>query len=233
MQKKHLFFDMDGTLSPSRSVASDEMLQTLEQIMETHDVIVVSGSHNKQMRTQIPGLPIIQLGQNGNHAEHPNEGELWNDAMTESARAEILTHTAQLQSLIDWGIPNEDDLLEDRGSQISFSLYGHHADAEIKRAIDPDFSKRRAMMKQVPFVSEAVEAKIAGSTSIDYFMKGRNKGYNINRLCTKLEWSKDECVYFGDALFPGGNDETVVGVIETIEVTDPEDTLRKLNEYAQ
>jgi len=67
--KKHLFFDMDGTLSPSRSLATPDMLETLEQVMQSYDVIVVSGSHNKQMRTQIPGLPIIQLGQNGNHVE--------------------------------------------------------------------------------------------------------------------------------------------------------------------
>jgi len=228
--KKHLFFDMDGTLTPSRSPMSDDMHAALIQLADTHDLIIVSGSHNDQMKIQIPNLPIIQLGQNGNHCIHPEQGELWNDVMNDEARAEVLAHAAQLRTLIDWDVPDEDDLLEDRGSQISFSLYGHYADAAIKRTIDPDFSKRRSMMEQAPFISDTAEAKIAGSTSIDYFKKGRNKGYNIDRLCTELHWSKDDCVYYGDALFPGGNDETVVGVIETIEVKDPDYTLQKLQE---
>ncbi len=221
---------MDGTLSPSRSLASPEILETLESLIETHDIIVVSGSHNKQMRVQLPELPIIQLGQNGNHAEHPVEGELWNDILTEEEKAPVFEHMKKMRELVTTEVPDEDDLIEDRGSQISFSLYGHHGDAAVKRTIDPDFSVRREMMKQIPFENELVEAKIAGSTSIDYFKKGRNKGYNVARLAAQYDWDLDECVYYGDALFPGGNDETVVGIIDTIEVKDPEDTLRRLRQ---
>ena len=45
-----------------------------------------------------------------------------------------------------------------------------------------------------------------------------------------MKWNKDECVYYGDALIPGGNDESVIGVIETIPVVNHRDTYRKLQE---
>ena len=48
---------------------------------------------------------------------------------------------------------------------------------------------------------------------VDYFKKGKNK-FNINRLIDLKGWEKEECLFFGDALFPGGNDETVNGVIQ-------------------
>lgn len=223
---------MDGTLTPSRSRMSQTMEETLQKVSESYDIIVVSGSHNDQMKQQIPNVSIIQLGQNGNHAIHPDRGELWNDVLSEEEKVPVFEHTKKLRELFTHDVPDETDLLEDRGSQISFSLYGHHGDADIKRTIDPDFSLRRQMMDAAPFSSDTIEAKIAGSTSIDYFKKGRNKGYNIDRLITLLEWNKDECIYFGDALFPGGNDETVVGVIDTVEVKNPEDTLEKIKVFS-
>ena len=45
-----------------------------------------------------------------------------------------------------------------------------------------------------------------------------------------MHWNKDECVYFGDGLYPGGNDEAVIGVIETIPVDDHLDCYTKLRE---
>ena len=45
-----------------------------------------------------------------------------------------------------------------------------------------------------------------------------------------MDWDKDECVYFGDGLYPGGNDEAVIGVIETIPVVNHLDTYRILQE---
>ena len=40
----------------------------------------------------------------------------------------------------------------------------------------------------------------------------------------------EECVYVGDALFAGGNDESVIGVVDTIAVEDSAhclDTVKK------
>lgn len=226
MTYKHLFFDMDGTITLSRSLIDPKMKDLLASLSQT--IAITSGSHNDQMSFQVDGLPIIKMGQNGNHVIHPTLGELWNEPLTAQQKAEIMAHAEKVWAVCDHNVPDLNDIFEDRGAQISMSLFGHHADPVTKRAFDGDFKKRKALLEQFPFVSDTLEVKLGGSTCLDYFPKGKNKGFNINRLIQQLKWNKDECLFFGDALFLGGNDETVVGIIKTIEVTDPEDTYKKL-----
>jgi hypothetical protein len=84
------------------------------------------------------------------------------------------------------------------------------------------------MLAEHPLISDTIEVKIAGTTCLDYFKKGRNKGYNVTRLCSFKSWNLDTCLYFGDALYPGGNDETVIGIIDTQSVLNPDDTYKLL-----
>lgn len=227
MHYTHLFFDMDGTVTPSRSKIDPKMKELLASLPST--TAIISGSHNDQMDHQMDGLPVIRMGQNGNHVIHPEMGELWFDTLTKEEKVEIMVHAQKVWNACDHKVPDPDDIFEDRGSQISLSLYGHHADPALKKAFDGDFKKRTELLQRFPFVSERVEVKMGGSTCLDYFKKGRNKGFNIDRLIAHMHWNKDECIFFGDALFPGGNDETVVGIIETVQVSDPDDTYSKLS----
>jgi hypothetical protein len=70
--------------------------------------------------------------------------------------------------------------------------------------------------------------KIGGSTSFDYIHKDRHKGSNVKKIIDHYGWNPEECVYFGDGLYPGGNDEVVIGVIDTIPVENHTDTYGKL-----
>lgn len=217
---------MDGTVTPSRSKIHPDMKDFLASVDQT--VAVISGSHNDQMNFQVDGLPIIRMGQNGNHVIDIDGTELWFDKLTEAEKAEIMAHAELVWEHCDKNVPDANDLFEDRGSQISLSIYGHHADPAAKKAFDGDFKKRKALLEQFPFESDTLEVKLGGSTCFDYFKKGKNKGFNIARLIELKGWNKDECIFFGDALFPGGNDETVVGIIETVQVVDEHDCLLKL-----
>ncbi len=230
MKYTHLFFDMDGTVSLSRTKILPKMKDLLTTILKDRTIVIISGSIESQMSYQMEGVPIIKMCQNGNHVILPEQDELWNEPLTEDEKSEITEHANKILAVCTHEVPNRNDLLEIRGAQISLSLYGHHADPVIKRAFDPDFAKRKALLAQFPFESDKIEVKIGGTTTFDYFPKGKNKGFNINRFITHMNWDKNECLFFGDALFPGGNDETVVGVIETVAVTDPEDTILKLQE---
>jgi phosphomannomutase len=218
-----LFFDLDNTLTRSRSKITPEMKELLASL--TYDIVVISGATVDQIRTQLDGLPCYTLGQNGNHAMH-GDTELWRDELTPEDLAEIEAHIASLPKVID--VPDEHDLTEKRGSQVSHSIYGHHAPVALKEKVDPDQALRVGLLATHPLVSERVEVKIGGTTCLDYFKKGRNKGYNVTRLAEYMSWNLDTCLYFGDALFPGGNDETVIGIIDTESVHNPEDTYNKL-----
>jgi HAD superfamily hydrolase (TIGR01484 family) len=223
---KHLFFDMDKTIAPARQPILPDMFELLNSRSE--DIIIVSGQANDKIAWQSHNLRSIRLGQNGNHAEDYDGTELWNDPLTKAERAEILDHIAQLIDLLPEAPNPEWDPIEDRGAQITFSPIGNTAPVDQKMSYDPDRKKRDAMMKQVPFESETLTIKIGGSTSFDYFREDRNKGTNVQRLIDLKGWENDDCIYFGDGLFPGGNDEAVIGVIETVPVQDHLETYEML-----
>ncbi|MBP6924238.1 MAG: HAD-IIB family hydrolase [Candidatus Pacebacteria bacterium] len=223
---KHLFFDMDQTIAPARQCMLPEMYDLLTSLPQ--DVVVVSGSSIEQMPHQLGNLPSFRLGQNGNHAIDIDGVELWRVPLEDNHRTEILDHISEVIEILDHELNHEWNPIEDRGAQITFSPIGNTAPLELKKTYDPDRSKRLSLLEKIPFASEDLIVKIGGSTSLDYLHKDRHKGTNVQKLIDFMKWNKDECVYFGDGLYPGGNDEAVIGVIDTIAVDDHLDCYKKL-----
>lgn len=224
--KKHLFFDMDMTVAPSRQPITQKMYDLLTSL--TEDIVIVSGQLVDKIQWQSNDLPAIRLGQNGNHAVDIDGRELWNITLSPDHKQQILNHIEKLVAILP-NPPNSDwHPIEDRGGQITFSPVGNTAPVEIKMSYDPDIKKRFALLKEIPFESDELVVKIGGSTSLDYFHKDSNKGTNVKKLIELKGWDADECIYYGDGLYPGGNDEAVIGVIETVPVESDEDTYEKL-----
>lgn len=220
----HLFFDLDNTVTRSRSKITPELKTLLVSI--PHDIIIVSGATCTQIAFQMDDTPCYKLGQNGNHAEDPTGATLWEVRLTEMEKEEIHAHIRSLPRT--WDVQDEADLVQDRGCQISYSLLGHHEVLEKKEAFDPKSSIRANLLAQHPFTSETLDVRIGGTTCFDYTAKGKHKGYYVAQLIAHMGWRKEDSVYFGDMLFPGGNDESVIGIIHTESVENPEDTARKV-----
>lgn len=231
MQYKHLFFDMDQTIAPARQPILPDMYQLLSQAKES--IVIVSGQEVDKIRWQSSNLPAYVLGQNGNHAVDLEGNELWNIPLSAEHRAEIMQHISAVTAILTHDLNYDWNPIEDRGAQITFSPIGNTAPLEVKKAYDPDRRKREQLLIDVPFISNELVVKIGGSTSFDYIHKDRHKGTNVQKLIDLLKWKKSECVYFGDGLYPGGNDEAVIGVIETIPVEDHRDTYRRLKMLLQ
>lgn len=221
---KHLFFDLDGTMTPSRSLILPDMFEVMRRVLASgRDVIIVSGADVKQARYQTNDLPFLYLGQNGNHAYDGVTGkDLWQELLTQEEKDAVYAHIKAIPRT--WDVADEDDLVEDRGSQIAYSLLGHHSDKARKLAFDSKGTLRQGLLAQYPFISESMQVVIGGTTCFDYIKKGFHKGRNVDKLIRERGWTKEECIYIGDALYPGGNDETVIGVIETKQVADPSET---------
>ncbi|MCR4325759.1 MAG: HAD-IIB family hydrolase [Patescibacteria group bacterium] len=229
---KHIFFDLDSTLTPSRAQMLPEHVPIFERVCGERDVIVVTGGAVDQIRAQIP-LPnsgnYYMLSQQGNHAVGKDGTLLWHE--TVSARQEQAVRAFADVLTSDLGLPVKDktDLFENRGSQLAYSTLGFHESNEKKYAYDPDQAKRRGLLARhadelKKLRDIGIEAMPAGTTTIDFILAGKNKGRNIARLMEDRGWKKEECLYIGDALFPGGNDESVIGVIPTHAVKDPSET---------
>jgi hypothetical protein len=226
--KKYIFFDLDDTLTPSRAEILPETIPVLRELIKDREVIVVSGAQTERIINQVGKEfedKIWLLAQNGNHAAAPGGKQLWYDEITD--QSEIINHISKLQTLLD---SINDDMIEHRGCQISFSCVGQHADLALKRKFDPDFSKRRSMLGKFPFDSENYEVRIGGTTNFDYFKKDKHKGTNVRRLAEAHGWDMDHCLYIGDAIFPGGNDEAVIGICDTRLVSGPHETIEVIKE---
>jgi phosphomannomutase len=228
--QKHVFFDLDNTLTPSKSLIEEKHIPLFRKLCELKDVIVVSGHGEKDIKNHL-GLvgSYYILGQNGNRAEMKDGSLLWNNSLSHEQKGAIMQFIAKARVHLAYKVSNENDIMEDRDSQIAFSLIGHHEDKKIKDAFDPGGAKRRKLMKDMKDDLDAlkkvgVEMTIGGTTNLDIYQYGKNKGYNVREFLKKMDWDKDDCLYIGDALFPGGNDETVIGVIPTHAVKDYNET---------
>ncbi len=119
-----------------------------------------------------------------------------------------------------WG-----EVIEDRGSQITFSALGQQAPLEEKNKWDPDFAKRKRIKAIVDPLIPEFSVRLGGSTSIDVTKPGIDKAYGIRKLRDILGISLQEMIFIGDALFPGGNDYPAeqAGVV-SIAVRGPNET---------
>jgi phosphomannomutase len=121
-----------------------------------------------------------------------------------------------------WG-----DLIEDRGSQITFSALGQEAPLAEKKKWDLDFNKRKKIKEILEPLIPAFSIQLGGATSIDVTRPGIDKAYGVKKLHEMLGVAIPDMVFVGDAIFPGGNDYPAkqAGVV-SIEVRDPHETKR-------
>ena len=229
---KHIFFDLDDTLTPSRTLMKAEHVPLFVGLCKEKDVVVVSGAQESQMKKQLPpeatGLYFL-LTQNGNRALAKDGSLLWSEQFTRAQETAIYAFIKKVHDEIGLLVRDENNLVEHRGSQISYSLIGHDEDRQTKRTFDPHATKRKEILAAhsedvASLKSLGVEVTIGGTTCLDLFLLGKNKGFHVPRLIEYLGWKKEDSIYIGDALEPGRNDESMIGVIPTHAVKDPDET---------
>ena len=121
-------------------------------------------------------------------------------------------------------------ILEDRGSQITFSALGQSAPVDAKSAWDPDGAKKESLRAYAAQRLPDLEVRSGGSTSVDVTKKGIDKAYGANKLMHILDLGIDDILFFGDRLDEGGNDYPVKALgITSIAVHGWEDTFAKLS----
>ena len=157
--------------------------------------------------------------------------------MSEGDKKEI--YNAFGKAIPESGIPVSDpygkvDILEDRDGQVTFSGLGQEAPLEVKKVWDPDEVKRKKIVEILKKYIPQFEIRIGGATSIDITRTGINKAYAIKKIEEYLKVDKMDILFLGDALFPGGNDETARDAgVECIQVSGPEETREILKRYTQ
>lgn len=238
LKYRYFFFDLDNTLTRSKSNIEEAHADILSALARRAEIIVVSGSRESVIERNLKGVQgaYHMLSQNGNYAQRKDGAVLWRRTLSQEQKDAIVALAQSMVSVLRVPVKNPDDLIEDRGSQVSYSVLGHHEDVAIKERFDPDFSTRRKLLamfaKDIKKLEDHcnVEVRIGGTTCLDFTEKGKHKGYNVAALIEMMQWRAQESVYFGDALFPGGNDETVIGIVDTKPVRAYAETFAILSE---
>lgn len=236
-EKKIILFDLDGTLALSKSPITTEMRNAIAQLMKHIKVGVITGGNWEQCRKQV----IDQLPEEAFNFMHqlyvlPTSGtrlrihngsweEIYSELLSDNERKIIAD---ALNVSIEGLYKTESvhgEIIEDRGSQITFSALGQQAPLHLKEKFDPDQKIRHVIVKKLINIIPEYDIRIGGSTSIDITKKGMDKGYGIQRLAKHLELELDEIGFVGDALFEGGNDYPAKRIgIHCVEVKNPNET---------
>ncbi len=239
--KKVITFDLDDTLAVSKSAISDRMAELLPQIAEKYEICIISGGKFEQFKVQI----IERLEVNAEilrkfhmmptcgtrYYRYDEVEDKWAlqyaEDLSDEQKKEIITVLEDEASKIDlknektWG-----PVIEDRLSQISYSILGQKAPPEEKyKWANENQDLKRKFHAAVASRLPALEVRLGGSTTIDITRLGIDKAYGMKKIMEKLHINKDEILFVGDRLYEGGNDYPVkIMGIDTIAVERWEDT---------
>jgi phosphomannomutase len=234
--KKLVVFDLDGTLAQSKSSLDAEMVELFNILLGTIKVAVISGGNWPQFQKQVlsdlvaderlTNLSLLPTCGTQFYKYEKSWAKIYSEDFTSEQKEKIISSLKKAieQSGLNaekvWG-----EVIEDRGSQITFSALGQEAPLKEKVKWDPDFTKRKKMKAIIDTLIPEFSVQLGGSTSIDVTKPGIDKAYGIKKLRDILGIAIDEMIFIGDALFPGGNDYPAeqAGVV-SIQVRDPDET---------
>lgn len=228
-------FDLDETLAPSKSVLPGPMAAALRSLLDVVPVCVISGGRFSQFHDQV----LAHLGANGDQLSHlhlmPTCGTRYYVHASPDAAAGAAGHAedgdwrlvyandltpaqvdrgfavveAEARRLGLWEERTWGAILENRGSQITFSALGQEAPIDAKRAWDPTGEKRAALRDAVAPLLPGLEVRSGGATSIDITLEGVDKAYGLKRLAAVTGIGLERMLFIGDRLDPEGNDYPV------------------------
>lgn len=248
-KKKIIAFDLDGTLTISNQKMDGRMAEVLETLLSKNRVVVISGAAFSQMQKQMDALLSRKNFIEDTHAKnnlyilpisglsvyHFEENE-WRDINTQKGSFENPQKIVEaLEALVASGrfdIPKEGKgtVIQKRSpNQISFAALGGDAPLEEKRVWDPDHKKRQEIKKELEEKIPDIEVSIGGNSTVDILPKGWSKAEGLNNLLQILGEKKENVIFMGDAIFPGGNDYSVKQAgFTSIKVEGPEETAKNI-----
>jgi phosphomannomutase len=252
--KSLIVFDLDGTLAESKAAIDAEMAGLLDRLLGIVKVAVISGGAWPQFQQQV--LAHLATGNGNGNGNGSGAGavagagldnlsllptcgtrfyqhagawtQLYAEDFTAAEKKKIIASLKQASAPQQHAISKTwGEVIEDRGSQITYSALGQQAPLEDKKTWDPDFAKRNKIKAILDTLIPEFAVALGGATSIDVTRHGIDKGYGIRKLRDVLHIAIDQMIFVGDALFPGGNDYPAkqAGAL-SIEVSEPHETKR-------
>ena len=224
-------FDVDGTLTPSRGIINPDFKAFFNAFCLTNDVYLVTGSDRAKTIEQI-SEPTYNLCK-----------RVYNCSGSDVYEGSINVHRT------DWKLPDlartflvnceyESDFslrtgnhIEERPGMVNFSVVGRNASLyERKQYVDYDTieNERTTIANAFNIMFPDLQATVGGETGIDIAPRGADKSQILRDFT-----NKDRVLFFGDAMFEGGNDYPLAVAITnggSFGVSDWTDTWKHLKD---
>lgn len=247
-------FDVDGTITPSRSKIEKPMLDFLVKRrrapVNITRTFLVTGSDFPKTVEQIgkDNLPRICHGIfacSGNQFFTPDGQVIFSNEWQAPSDLKIA-----LNDILDSSyFPYENRAgvhIEERPGSVNFSVVGRNANKEqreIYKEFDNKTSERKEIVKILVPLFPNIDFTIGGETGIDICPKGCNKAQVFKYLSPFLFSEPLEnrpwIYFFGDKICEDGNDFPLAKILEeryeeksfSVNVNSPTDVLNWMKEY--
>lgn len=223
---KLVAFDLDDTLAPSKSAIDPRIGDLLITLAERVEVAIISGGQLSQFRSQVVDLLpsaasdilahvhlLPTCGTQYYRIDADGIRTVYAHSLTDDQKSRALAAVEEeARRLGLWESEPWGDILEDRGSQITFSALGQQAPLDAKTAWDPTGEKKNALRDAVAARIPDLEVRSGGSTSVDITHRGIDKAYGMRQLSEQTGIALDDMLFVGDRLDPHGNDYPVLAM---------------------
>lgn len=241
MKRAVIAFDLDDTLAVTKSPISDRMSELLSELLEKYDVCIISGGKFEQFQRQVverleaPKHLLNRLHLmptcGTRYYRYDELKDEWvmqyaEDLTPEQKQTILSALETSAKQLGMWEKEPYGEIIEDRGSQMTYSALGQQAPAEKKY----EWAEKNAEAKQRlrSLVAEKLpdlEVRLGGTTSVDITKIGVDKAYGMKKLMEALQIGMNDILFIGDKLEEGGNDYPVKAMgIDAIAVEGWEQT---------
>ena len=246
--KDLVVFDLDGTLTKTKSNLTPDVAAMLRKLLAKKKVAVIGGGSYPQFGRQlVEGLKarpsllknLFLFPVTATSFYHYLDGWKKVYALTlprsskkkiRKAFQSVLKEIGYVPPKITYGV-----LLEDRGSQMTYSFFGQDLVAVLGAKgvlLKEEWTRKNTPLKlkiakMVQKRLPELEVRAAGFTSIDVTKKGIDKAYGVRQINKRLHVPIGKMVFVGDALGSGGNDAAARKTgVDCVAVKGPEEAKR-------
>jgi phosphomannomutase len=243
--KKLIAFDMDDTLTESKANIGYEMVAALYDLHKKYQIAIISGCNFSQFENQLlsnllhwrPNFDKSKLylmpasGTQLYYFDYDDYSWIKRYSYNLLLREKVQIYNAFFEAVEENKLEifyNHGEIVDDRESQLTFSMCGQKAPLEIKKIYDPTQTKRLLVASYMDnILNHEYTITVGGASSIDVSKKGLDKAFGMTEILKFLSLQKEEAIFIADAIFEGGNDYPVKQLgVDSILVKNPEETLK-------
>ena len=227
-------FDVDGTLTPSRGKMDEEFSKFFFDFCTLNHVYLVTGSDRPKTIEQI-GNVLYGMSRRVYNCSgcdvYEGSNLIRSSEWTLPDLARTFLISCEYESPFNLRTGNH---IEERSGMVNFSVVGRNASLYERKQYaeyDTKENERNTIANAFNTMFPDLQATVGGETGIDIAPKGSDK----SQILVDFD-ENDTLHFFGDAIFPGGNDWPIATVIADqdrgtfYKVTDWKETWRILDE---